>query len=355
MHTCAPDANMPNMTLVDIAKKLKLSHATVSRALNPEKQHLISARTRERVQTYANKMNFVPNRAARDLVTGRTRSIGVLLPTMFNSLFFNEQLAKTLAGIYHVLEQNTKYTCKLMILPHESTWDTLDQQALATGIDGLLISAQYDHFSKEAPYVPKGLLINWKKPVVFINLILKQVKNLNVVYFDNKEAARRGVTFLIQKGHRDIGLIYFEDNLEDSKDRKQGYMEALRMHRLPIRPQHMVIGRYTRDSGYQAALMILNQKGPKPTAIFCTNDEMAMGAIEAIKSLRLKCPHDIAVLGFDGLETGNYFDPRLTTVRQPSREIAEAGTRLLLDLVEERVKGPIAQVIPTDVLVRNSV
>lgn len=343
------------MTILDIAKRLKLSHTTVSRALNPEKQHLISEATRKKVADLAKQMNFVPNRAARDLVTGKTHAIGVLLPTMFNSLFFNEQLARTLNGVYHVLgTENNRYNCKLIILPTEGSLMGLDQRALSAGVDGLLISAQYDHFSNKAPYLPKGLLSQWKKPVVFINLVMKKVEGLSFVSFSNFEAARSAVTYLIKNGHRQIAIIQGRDALEDSRERFEGYLQALKDHRIPYRPAMSAHGIYTRDSGYQALIGLFGS-GQKPTAVFCTNDEMAMGAIEALKSLRIRCPQDVAVMGFDGLETGNYVDPRLTTVRQPSREIAETGTRLLIDLIEGKKKGPLRIEVPSEIVVRNSV
>jgi LacI family transcriptional regulator len=343
------------LTLIDIAKRLHLSHTTVSRALNPEKRHLISERTRNKIIDYARQNNFVPNRAARDLVTGKTRAIGVLLPTMFNSLFFNEQLARTLAGIYHVLgHEKSNYSCKLIILPDEHTLMDLDQHALATGVDGLLVSAQYDHFSKEVPYFPKGLMQNWKKPLVFINLVLKKAKHLNMVSFSNFEAARQATTYLIKNGHRRVAIIQAKDALEDSRERYGGYLQALKEHRIPHRAAFNAWGNYTRASGYQAVIDLF-KTDQRPTAVFCTNDEMAMGAIEALKSLRIRCPNDVAVMGFDGLETGNYVDPGLTTVRQPSREIAEAGMRLLINLIEEKQKGPVHLEVPSEIIVRDSV
>lgn len=342
------------MRLIDIAKALRVSHATVSRALNPEKQHLISKRTRDRIRQYAETRSFVPNRAARDLVTGRTQTLGVLLPTVFNSLFFNEQLARTLAGIYQVLGRNNRYTCKLVILPTEKSFERLDELALSAGVDGLLVSAQYDHFSKKAPYLPGDFLARWKKPFVLINVALKDAVGVNAVSFDNEEAAYQAVTYLIKKGHQEIALIYGEDKLRDSRERFDGYVRALKDHHRPVRASLRARGHYTFESGYQALLALSAVKTARPTAVFCTNDEMAMGAISAIKSLRRRCPQDLAVMGFDGIETGNFVEPRLTSVRQPSLEIAAAGTQLLINLIEGRVKGRVQKIIPTDITVRDS-
>src|SRR5262245_52339597 len=128
------------VTLADMAQKLGLSVSTVSRALNPRTARLISVPVRTRIQTFAARSGYLPNRTAQELVRGRSQSIGVVVSTEFNSLFFNDHLAKSLAGLYAALRDHGEYGCKLVVLPRGQSLSEIDQLILQTRVDGLLIS-----------------------------------------------------------------------------------------------------------------------------------------------------------------------------------------------------------------------
>ncbi len=343
------------MTLQEIAKRLGVSHTTISRALNPEKAHLISAPLREKIQILAVRMHYVPNRTAQELVRGRTHTIGVVLSTVFSSVFFSDYLSKVVSGVYGVLGAKPRYSCKLIVLPRTSDLQVSHEYILGAGIDGLLISSIGDFSAELYEHLARRLASRWQKPVVGLNMTCKPVDSLSVVSFDNRKAAHEGVTHLIQRGHHRIGLIWADNASLDVRERILGYKQALEDHSLKIDPACMVEGNFLAEGGYQAALSLLKKKEARPTALFCVNDEMAAGAIQAVKALRLRCPGDVAVMGFDGLELGRFLEPKLTTIRQPTQEIAEAGTKLLLDILDGKRKGSHALKLSADLLVRDSV
>lgn len=342
------------MTLEDIAKRLNVSRATVSRALNPTTEHLISESVRKKIKAYAADAHFLPNRSAQELVRGRSYTIGAILSTSFNSIFYNDHLIKIQAGLHAVLEDHGRYTSKVVILPRGKPLSLGDQQGIGTRADGILVAALCDPAAYTMQDLLKDIHLRWKCPVVALHLDRTPIPAISTVNFNNQEAAHLGVTYLIQKGHERIGLIFSDNGAEDALERVKGFKSALRAHRLPYDPAWVAQGDFTAPSGYQSALKILQSKKKAVSALFCTNDEMAVGAMKAIKALRLNCPRDIAVMGFDGLSMGEFTDPRLSTVAQPSQEIARAGAQLLFDLVEERQKGPIHLRVKATLQIRDS-
>jgi len=343
------------MRLMDLARQLKISHTTVSRALNPDKQHLISEEVRRKVIELADRSNYRPNRAAKAMVTGRTHTFGVILPTKLTSVFFNELIVKTLAGVFDVLRVEHHYTCKVVVLPNEENLANLDPRALRGDMEGLLISAHCSPFLNRSNYLPPRLQAYWDKPAVVLNLQFGLGAHANFVTFDNFDAAYRAVTHLIKKKHRQIAFIHGRTDFEETRRRKEGYVRALKDHQIPVVGsliRHFLPN--TEEGGFAATVQLFSQKGPKPTAIFAMNDEMAIGAIRALEVLKKRCPQDVAVMGFDGLLLGEYVRPRLSTVAQPLRAMAKEGTQLLIDLIEKRLKAPQSKVLPSELVIRES-
>jgi LacI family transcriptional regulator len=217
-----------------------------------------------------------------------------------------------------------------------------------------LISSQCDHSKTSAHYFDHKIFSVWNKPIVVLNLEVKRSHNVSVVTFSNYDAALNAVTHLIKTKRRRIALVYGDKSFEDSSARFEGYEAALRDHHLPIQKAMIKKGDYSEASGYAATIELFKQKDEIPDAIFCTNDEMAIGAIHALEVLRIRCPQEVAVMGFDGLTLGQYTRPRLSTVTQPIKEIAKTGTELLIDLIEKRVKGPDLKMIPSQLILRES-
>lgn len=345
------------MRIHDVAKQLRVSVATVSRALNPSTQHLVSKKTKERIQRYVREIGYVPNRTAQQLSTGKTHTLGVALPAVFESIFANDYLIKVLAGVHKALEENAPYNCKILILSQGKLLTDLEHSVSTLGVDGLLLSAYCDFAlcRSTPPTVPKNLLAQWQKPVVIMNLQLDESDRFSCVYFDQMEAAQKAVTYMIQKGHKDIAMIQGDPKFPDAQQRLEGYKAALENHGLKFRPSWIPVGNFLMEMGYRAGLNLFRDtSGKKPTAVFCANDEMAIGCMKALKALRIRCPQDVAVIGFDGIDLGEFVDPRLTSLSQPLREIAENSTRLLIRLIEEEIPTPISEAVPSQIIVRDS-
>jgi len=342
------------MRLVDLAQRLHLSHSTVSRALNPDKQHLISEKVRLEVRALADRFNFRPRASVRDVASQKTNVIGVIFPTLFGSIFFNELLAKTLAGVFQVLQAHPDYQCRVLILPEDDATHDLSPQTLAKEMDGLLISALCAPYMKAVQFLPPRLGARWKKPVVVLNLEFGQGGGDSCVTFDNKEAVFESMGYLIKKKHRRIAFLHSDESYEEMRRRRDGYMKALREYQIPFSPSLERKGRLTDAGGFAATIDLFRSKGGRPTAIFCVNDEMAIGAMRALEILQIRCPQDVAVMGFDGLLLGEYVRPRLTTYAQPLKEIAVKGTDLLINLIQGTAKGPQNPSVPGHLIIRDS-
>jgi len=344
---------MPSVKLVDIAQHLRLSISTVSRALNPTTAHLISEPVRLRIQMAAAKLGYVANHAARQLVHGKSYTVGVVLATAFDSLFFSDHLTKVLEGLYSVLRHEKRYGCKLVLLPREKSLSEMDRYAVSSQVDGLLIATQCDYSAEELYRVGEMLQIRSKRPVVALNLPAKERTRIRVVTYDNRESARMAVDHLLKQGRRHIGLIYADNNSEDARERVEGYKKAHADHGLPIEQVHLARGEFSIESGRQAALEIL-KRSRDCDALFCINDEMAIGALTAIQEIGKKCPGDVAVMGFDGIEAGIITTPKLSTIAQPTTEMARTAMRLLIDCIEGKKRLPKSITIPPKLILRDS-
>ena len=210
-----------------------------------------------------------------------------------------------------------------------------DVHILRSGIDGLLISSIGDFAQEAFARLSRQLASRWNRPVVVLGMEHRTGRGLSSVSFDNREAARQAVRYLAQKGHRRIGLIWADNGSPDMLQRIAGYRKALAELELPVDERLMARGNLLTEGGFKAASLLLKNPKSRPTALFCVNDEMAIGAMQAIQAAGLRCPEDVAVMGFDGLELGKLLAPSLTTIRQPVREMAEEATRHLIQRIEE--------------------
>ncbi len=170
---------------------------------------------------------------------------------------------------------------------------------------------------------------------------------------DNRRAADSATRYLLSLGHRQIGIIAGDATSGTSVDRLEGFMQALRSAK--IRPDRSMIHRGHNDmeSGHFHAMQLLTRV-QRPTAIFCTNNTMALGALAAIQEIGLGCPEDISLLGFDDFYWATLLRPRLTVVRQPAREVGMIAARMLIDHIEGRPSIPTPALLATQLIVRDS-
>jgi LacI family transcriptional regulator len=303
-------------TLHDVARRAGVSTATVSRALNAPA--LVTDATRELVLRTVDELGYTPHFGGRALVSNRSNTIGAVIPTMDNAIF-----ARGLQAF-----QETLAAEGLTLLVASSGYD-MDREfeqiraLVSRGIDGLLLigverAAKCYAFldRRRIPYV-----LTWN---------YRAGGKACFVGFDNRQAARSMARAVIERGHRRIAMIAGITASNDrASDRVEGVRVALDEAGLSGRDMPIVEEVYSLGGGRRACARLL-ARTPRPTALICGNDVLAVGAIIEAKALGLRVPADVSVTGFDDIDLAEVSEPRLTTVHVPHRRMGEAAARVLL-------------------------
>ena len=170
---------------------------------------------------------------------------------------------------------------------------------------------------------------------------------------DNEKGARKAVRHLADLGHQKIATIEGEEITVPTQKRLAGYKAEMEAQNLEIRDEWVIQGRFSVDGGYQAMKEILALEN-KPTAIFCQGDEIAVGAMQAIKEAGLKVPDDFSIVGFDDIEISQYLNPALTTVCQKKEEMGIEAAKMVIELINNQEEKVEPEIIDTELIVRNS-
>lgn len=329
-----------NVTIKDIAKMLNVSHTTVSRALNDST--LISKETKEKVKEVAEKYNYRPNVSARSLVLAKSYNIGLFFSTLKTGTTANFFL-NSVRGVNSIIKG--KYN-----LAVEAVDDLIDfQQINPRSFDGIIMMSQSPNDDEFIAHVLREEI-----PFVVLN---REVigQNVTTVLSDDLTGAYNLTKFIIDLGHRDIAIIEGKPEFRTTFKRKQGFINAHMEAGLEFNESYALKGNYDLESGYSAMQIVLDMKEP-PTAIFCSNDEMALGAMKAIKERDIIMPDEISIAGFDDMGFTAYLTPSLTTVLRPVEEMSKEGTQILLDKIENnKIIEPGIIHLETNLIIRDSV
>jgi LacI family transcriptional regulator, repressor for deo operon, udp, cdd, tsx, nupC, and nupG len=322
----------------DVAKLANVSTATVSRVLRNAGN--VKEETRKRVLEAIEKLHYQPNVLGRNLRRMETETILVVVPDMTNPFF-----SKVLRGIESVAIQNG-YRVLL--------GDTQNNVRLEEEYLNLLRQKQVDGTIFLTARINKELMeeMSQQFPIVLACEYLEGA-TIPTVSIDNISSARKATEHLIKLGHRRIAHLSGPMNIILSRDRLRGYQQAMMQYELDVDPVLIQEGDFSYESGYNLTLKLLALKNT-PTAIFAANDEMAIGAIKAIRKLSLRVPDDIAVVGFDDIKIASIFEPNLTTISQPMFEIGEKAMNLLLQLMEGKKLDRRQFVLEDRLIVRDS-
>jgi len=337
---------MPDVSIKEVAKLAGVSIATVSRCINnPEK---VTEQTRLKVEEAIVETGYSPNTLAQSFRRGRTNLIMVVLPSVGNPFF-----ADVIRGVrtaakakgYSVVIEDTQYDT---MTPAEVSAMLESRQA-----DGIILLATMSPFGTEVLSTKSHRRV---PIVVGCEKVSPELADLPSVHVDNVAAARDATNYLISQGHKRIGMIYGQESSLLTKDRELGYREAMRAAKLPLSDGWRAPGQFSISGARRATRELLNQTD-RPTAIFCANDEMAMGCMHEIKSAGLRVPEDVSVIGFDDISYAEVMDPPLTTISQPTEEIGERVMHRLCRRIEEgRGNGSgESQVVPHRLVIRQSV
>lgn len=315
-------------TLEDVAKAAGVSTATVSRCLNTPDR--VVERTRQRVMEAVNALGYAPNFAARVMAAKRSKTIGAIIPTMENAIF-----ARGLQAFQEALHAEG-YT---LIVASSAYQPELESEQIRTlvsrGADGLLLIG---HDRDPALY---DFLENRKIPVVVAWTYDAQGARPSVG-FDNRKAMKSLADEVLRFGHRDIAVISGKTNGNDrAQQRIEGVRDALAQVGRDPTSLKIVETAYEVESG-AAAFEAMMSSEPRPTAVICGNDVLAVGAIGRARTMGIDVPGQVSITGFDDIELARIVSPALTTVQVPHGKMGREAARALIDMVEnEHSVAPI--------------
>lgn len=334
-----PDA-LRKTTGHDIAREAGVSQTTVSRTLRNDPR--VARETAERVLEVAKRLGYVPDASARSLVTRRTRTVAVVVADITNP--FYPQLVEAL----HEQLGRAGYR---MILFNERT-DVRGNSGLEVFVNGSGADGAVFLSVTIGPEVTQ-LLESARIPSVLLNRDAGEAA-VDRVMADHRGGAATVATHLLALGHRRIGLIAGPANTSTSRDREAGFSAALERAGTPLDPLLRRAGEFTHQSGFQWCTELLDRPDP-PTAIFCANDVVAFGALDAARRLQIEVPRDVSIAGFDDIPMASWDAFSLTTVRQPLVDMARDAAQLLVRRIEEDDHSePRRIVFPTHLVVRST-
>lgn len=328
-----------SVTIKEVAREAGVSIATVSRVLNGSGP--VGEDTRQRIIEVARRLRYIPHGGARSLITSRTQTLGVLLPDLYGEFF-----SEVIRGIDQTAQQH-HYHLLLSSSHNERAEIEAALRAMRGRVDGLVImypdldgAALRDNLSDSLP-------------VVLLNCRIDGGA-FDSITINNHGGAYTMTHHLIGHGHRRIALITGGRDNYDAAERVRGYRAALRDGGAEWAEELEVDGAFTEASGYAAAQRIAALR-PRPTAIFASNDAMAIGALSALREAGLRVPEDIAVAGFDDIPIAGYVTPRLSSVHVPISELGVRAMERLVEGVRHANTHPRRQdVVPTTLVLRDS-
>lgn len=326
-------------SIKDVAKEAGVSIATVSRVLNDV--NVVNEETKKKVQEAIKKLGYRPNIIARSLKTQRTKTIGILVPDI-SSQFYPEVVrgAEDVANIYdyNVMLCNSDFD-----LEKEKEYLKVMREKM---VDGLIYMSSY--LDKEMLELIKELQVT----TVLVESKDEEGK-LPSVTIDGVQAAYEGTKYLIEKGNKNVAFIgTHRHNPNAWAIRFDGYIKALKEAGIEPNEDIMYFNDLKSKTGYDGVESML--KKSKFDAIFCSSDEIAMGAINSLRDQGIRVPEDVDVVGFNDIYTASIFYPKLTTVSQPMYDMGSVAMRLLIKLIG---KNPVEEkhfILPHDLIKRDS-
>jgi LacI family transcriptional regulator len=330
------------VTLRDVAERAGVSPMTVSRVINNSPR--VQADTRRRVQAAIAELHYVPNRLARGLIRRKTGTLALLVPDLANPFFtLIVQAAEDVAwrAGYHVILCDTRAELER---EREYVEDMVEFQ-----VEGLLVAPVSDRSRSHLRVLARNNI-----PYVLIDRSIERFE-ADLVQGDSVAGARRLVDHLIALGHRRIAMISEALDVSTSRERLQGYREALEAAAIEQRAEYVVqASAVDARSGSDAALRLFELEEP-PTAIFAVNNIVAVGVVEAARERGIEIPGDLALVCFDDIEHVSRLYPFLTVMAQPAETFGTLATQLLLDRIAGRVRERRRMVVlPADLIVRRS-
>lgn len=333
--------NSRPVTIKDIARILKISISTVSRALRDT--HDVNQETKSKVLSLASELNYKPNFNATGLAKGTNQTIGIIIPFINNYYF-----STVITGIQEVVYKNN-YNLILFITNDSAETELNILQNLATSrVDGLLVALSTDTQSSEhfKEIIEEGT------PVVFFDRVAENI-NTSKVTQDDFNGAFEAVEHLYKQGYTKIAHIAGPKGMQLTEKRLQGYKEALKKYNLSFRDEWIVHSGFSQECG-EKDMNTLLQCTIRPDAVFAVNDRKALGAMIALKNKKIKVGKQVGVIGFTNDPLAAIVSPSLTTIAEPAYEIGKKSCELLFNHMNKKRFQPLEIIIPGKLVVRES-
>ena len=324
----------------DVAKEARVSIATVSRVINNFGS--VKDQNRERVLEAVEKLNFKPNISASRLASNKVNSVGLIMPVyddMFGSFFFTE-LMKGIRDVVFPARRDL-----ILLYNFNEPDDDFYRRILnKTYIGGLILELGALDIN---PVLMKSDI-----PFVLVNASCEEPKT-NCISVSNRKGAYEAVKYLIGLGHKRIATIHGALNIQSGKERLEGYRSALSDSGIAVSDELTADGNFFRKTAYEKMAGLLGSHNP-PTAVFVASDEMALGAMKAIREKGLRVPDDISMIGFDDNPMSIELSPQLTTVRQPISEMGRLSAQMIIKLIDKEEKTGLKKCLETELVIRDS-
>jgi len=326
----------------DIARLAGVSVATVSRAL--AKPNIVRPATIEKVKSAIAALDYSPNVVASSLRRQRSDTIIVVVPNIHNPFY-----SGVVQGIENIAHDNGY---RILLGETQDNQDRLDRYTAmiaSRGADGLILLGSL------LPSVVRDSLAEGRDSSIPLVLACERFDGLKspTVEIDNVAASRLAIEHLLEQGHRRIATITGPARNNLTVDRLLGYRDALKAASIRFDRKLVVEGDFSIKSGYDAMTHLLTLD-KRPTAVFCANDEMAIGVQKALWDADVAIPDEIAVVGFDNLRFAQYAVPSLTTIMQPTVEIGETAMKLMIGVLTAHIAAGERVVVPHQLVVRAS-
>ena len=329
-------------TLEEVAALAGVSRATVSRVVNGSPR--VSAEARSLVQRAVAQLGYVPNRAARSLVTRRTDSIALVMSEPEDRVFSDPFFARIVRGVSAELAA-TEVQLVLVMARSPAQEERLERYVAGGHVDGVLLASLHGDDPLPRKLEEAGV------PVVLVGRPATATR-ASYVDADNRGGAAVAVQHLLARGRRRIATITGPLDMAPGLDRLDGYRDALRAAGARATRRLVEEGDFTEESG-QRAMRALLERAADMDAVFAANDLMAAGALDALRAAGRRVPEDVAVVGFDDSVVSRWSEPRLTSVAQPVEEMGRQITRLLLARIAGEAAG-VSVILHTNLVVRES-
>lgn len=308
-------------SIKDVAREAGVSIATVSRVLN--NVDVVNEETKKKVIEAINKLCYRPNIIARSLKTQRTKTIGIIIPDISNQ--FYPEIVRGAEDVANIYDYNIMLCNTDLDFEKEMEYLRVLKEKMTDGV--LYMSASLEPSILE---LIKQLQLN----MVLIETASKE-EDIPSVTIDNEKAAFDGVKYLIGKGNKKVAYIgVHEDEANANALRYIGYKNALKENNMEINSNITCFGGLKAKDGYDGMNKILDNENID--SVFCCSDEVAMGAINALRDRNIKVPEDVDVIGFGNIYSSSIFYPKITTVAQPMYDMGSVGMRMLIKMINKQ-------------------